>query len=320
MKSQFQIVSFLSQYTPASQLDSEMILGFLSQRNKNIAKSVSFCTESLLDPINAQIFLQWYANGYAPTDIAKYNGNLVILGACDAKKATIIGTLIDGHISTESITVQTKELSLPNDDDKNTLYECLYASRLQFDQATLTLTKKYIPSPNEKVIFYNQDFSQCGIGTVRSVNEETGDVELYCYYLYQPTNSIGFSMHETNVANLIDHIFEPMLDDDKRTSKMNGVSCLRRMNNELGKNGKVWKDKIRRIEPISYELEPGSDYWYISDELKVIQKKEKGTPTSHFRYLAGNYFVTRESAEVMREKIIELLQSYLASPEWPNIK
>ena len=320
MKSQFQTLSFLSQYAPKTQLDAEMIFGFLGERFKNAKKTMSFCQHDTENILDAASLLMWFSNGFGATEIALYNGTIVILGVCTIDNTTIIGKLYDGRINIASKTVKPSELSKATEEDSEAFYKALYASKLQFDQASLTLVKKYIPAPNEKVIFYTNDFSQCGTGVVRSVDESTGNVEMYCYYLYPPANIVGYSMHEKGVANLITHIFEPMLEEDKRSSKMNGVSCLRRMNNELGKRGKVWKDKIRRIEPVSYELEPGKNYWYISDDLKIVQKEDKGTPTSHFRYLAGNYFITKESAEMMRGKITELIQSYLSSSDWPNVE
>lgn len=320
MKSQFQTLSFLSQYAPKTQLDAEMIFGFLGERFKNAKKTMSFCQHETENILDAASLLMWFSNGFGATEIALYNGTIVILGVCTIDNTTIVGKLYDGRINIASKTVKPSELSKATEEDSEAFYKALYASKLQFDQASLTLVKKYIPAPNEKVIFYTNDFSQCGTGVVRSVDESTGDVEMYCYYLYPPANIVGYSMHEKGVANLITHIFEPMLEEDKRSSKMNGVSCLRRMNNELGKRGKVWKDKIRRIEPVSYELEPGKNYWYISDDLKIVQKEDKGTPTSHFRYLAGNYFITKESAEMMKDKITELIQSYLASSDWPNVE
>lgn len=320
MKSQFQTLSFLSQYAPKTQLDAEMIFGFLGERFKNAKKTMSFCQHETENILDAASLLMWFSNGFGATEIALYNGTIVILGVCTIDNTTIIGKLYDGRINIASKTVKPSELSKATEEDSEAFYKALYASKLQFDQASLTLVKKYIPAPNEKVIFYTNDFSQCGTGVVRSVDESTGDVEMYCYYLYPPANIVGYSMHEKGVANLITHIFEPMLEEDKRSSKMNGVSCLRRMNNELGKRGKVWKDKIRRIEPVSYELEPGKNYWYISDDLKIVQKEDKGTPTSHFRYLAGNYFITKKSAEMMKDKITELIQSYLASSDWPNVE
>lgn len=320
MKSQFQTLSFLSQYAPKTQLDAEMIFGFLGERFKNAKKTMSFCQHETENILDAASLLMWFSNGFGATEIALYNGTIVILGVCTIDNTTIIGKLYDGRINIASKTVKPSELSKATEEDSEAFYKALYTSKLQFDQASLTLVKKYIPAPNEKVIFYTNDFSQCGTGVVRSVDESTGDVEMYCYYLYPPANTVGYSMHEKGVANLITHIFEPMLEEDKRSSKMNGVSCLRRMNNELGKRGKVWKDKIRRIEPVSYELEPGKNYWYISDDLKIVQKEDKGTPTSHFRYLAGNYFITKESAEMMRGKITELIQSYLSSSDWPNVE
>ena len=127
-------------------------------------------------------------------------------------------------------------------------------------------------------------------------------------------------MHETGIVNLRDYVFENMLDDKNRASSFNGVSCLRRMNRELEKCGKIWKDKLKRIEPINAKVNKGEKYWYISDKMKVVQDREKNTPTSHFRYLCGNYFTSELAALRMLDIWSQTLHDYMASDSWPELE
>ncbi len=86
----------------------------------------------------------------------------------------------------------------------------------------------------------------------------------------------------------------------------------RRLGKELERVGKVWKDKLLRIEPAKVEQEVGSKYYYISDKMKVVTETEKGTPTSHIRYLAGNYFTTHMAATQMLGKINDLIREIIS--------
>ena len=325
MKSQFQILSFLTGYTPKSSLDLEMISSFLEKHFKIAPKNLAFSSNEHSSTIDAQAFLQWLNDGYGASDIARHNNTLVILGTCTIDTVTIIGTLSDNRVQICNTPTPVSELSPATAEEINTLEVALFHNNLQFNQETQTLSHKYIPSINEKVIFHSNDFSIKGLGVVRNVYTDTKQVVLYCYFIYPgPKNDrqIGYSMYEDNVVNLHEHIFEPMLEDpdNNRFSKLNGVSCLRRLNTELAKHSKVWKDKIHRIEPCQCKAEKGGKYWYINDKMSVVQDTEKETPTSHMRYLAGNYFIDQTSAVKMLGKIRDMLQSYLASPTWPNME
>ena len=114
-------------------------------------------------------------------------------------------------------------------------------------------------------------------------------------------------------------VFESINKENIQTTLGNSTSCFRRLGRELERVGKVWKDKLQRIEPLKVELPVGSKYFYISDKMEVRTETEKGTPTSHLRYLAGNYFTTHKSAMLMLAQFNAKLRDYLASDEWPEI-
>lgn len=108
-------------------------------------------------------------------------------------------------------------------------------------------------------------------------------------------------MHESGVCDVMSFQFNPMT-----------VVAARRLNRELEKYGKVWNDKLHRIEPIDPKVAKGEKYWYISDKMAVVTDREKGTPTSHFRYIAGNYFKSYDEALEYLGKFHELLRDRLA--------
>ena len=49
-----------------------------------------------------------------------------------------------------------------------------------------------------------------------------------------------------------------------------------------------------------------------SNKMKLVQDKEKDTPTSHFRYIAGNYFLDYDEALGYLSNFNELLRNRLA--------
>lgn len=254
------------------------------------------------------------------------NNSLVMLGRCTLTEAIIIGTLQDKTIVASSQLIQNFELSKTTSDNTQQFLQALLDTNLQLNPVTMGLEAKYIPAFNEKILYHSYDFQTNGIGIVRDINSDTQEVELYCYFTY-PTKTakskLGYSMHERNIVNLRDYIFEPLLEDsnnnDNRFSPDDGISAYRRLKRELEKAGKIWRDKLRRIEPTGYRLKKGEPYWYIDDKLRVIKTFEKDTPTSNKRFLCGNYFLTNEAALIMLNKFYTLINDYLASSQWPNI-
>ena len=62
------------------------------------------------------------------------------------------------------------------------------------------------------------------------------------------------------------------------------------------------------------KAEKGERYWYITDKMSVASDTEKGTVTSHKRYLAGNYFRKEEDAVRILSEEMEIRRNFLAEP------
>lgn len=322
MKSQFQTLSFLSNYVPKTPLDSEFINSFLVQRFQITPKTPVFSSVSNPNPIDVQSFILWFESGLNALKIACFKNEIVLLGNCTLETCEIIGSLHkDGSISTEILTVANGEISEASETDSQKFYEALFANSLQPDPNKLRLVLKYIPKNSDRVIFYDYSLEVQGVGVVRHIDSEH-DVMFYCYFTY-PTPSkpkrIGYSLYETPGYDIRTMVFENIDKENIQTTLGNSTSCFRRLGRELEKVGKVWKDKTLRIEPLNVMVPIGEKYYYISDKMDVKQETEKGTPTSRFRYLAGNYFTTHKAAMLMEGKFNELLRDYLASDEWPEV-
>ncbi len=322
MKSQFQTLSFLSNYTPKTGLDAEFIESFLVQRFQITPKTPRYAPNSSGMPLDVQSFISWFENGPAALKIACYGNQTVLLGNCTLENCEIIGKLLpDGTIDSNHDIVQSEQILEASESETANFQEALLANKLQPDPGKLRLIPKFIPKLADRVIFY--DFAQeiQGVGVVRDVADD-GDVIFFCYITY-PTYSqpkrIGYSLYENPGYNVRSLIFESINKENIPTSLGNSTSCYRRLGRDLEKVGKVWKDKILRIEPVNGQVGIGEKYFYISDKMKVIPETEKGTPTSKTRWLAGNYFTSHMAATKMLGKWNEDLRNYLASDEWPGI-
>ncbi len=323
MKSQFQTLSFLANYVPSTQLDSEFINSFLVQRFQITPKTPIFSSQGNASPIDVQSFIKWFESGLNALKIARFKNQTVLLGNCTLDTCEIIGTLLeDGTISTDKVIANSTEITEVPYQETQQFYDALFANRLQPSPTQLCLIPKYIPNPTDRVIFYDYALDIQGVGVVRHVDSED-DVMFYCYFTYPTPNHpkrIGYSLSETPGYSVRSIVFENIDKENMPTTLGNSTSCFRRMGRELERVQKVWKDKTLRIEPLKVKVPVGETYFYITDKMEVRQETEKGTPTSHLRYLSGNYFTTRKAATLMENKFSELLRDYLASKEWPEFE
>lgn len=305
-KTDLQIQSFLASNSYRSHTDWEMISAFCKDKAE-FSINAEFNPES---GITASDFIEWYKSGFGCGDIAKHNDLIVIIGKCDFKAATIIGILSGDKILTKHLTIAANSLKIASEEEILYCRKTLLQMELQFSWKIYDLCEKHIPEINDRVIFHGNGMK--GLGVIRSVDRISGDVELYCYYIYT-TKACGFSMHEKGIVNLHDFWFEPMDNGDKRQSKMNGISCQRRLNRELERYGRTWNQSRHRVEPLNMRVEIGKRYWYINDKLQLVSDIEKGNQTSTNRLLAGNYYTSNSIGLEVLGQINEVVRDYLAS-------
>lgn len=261
--------------------------------------------------ITTDDFLDWLENGFGCGDIVEYGGYIAMIGKTSYKAATIIGVMEGERITISNAETSPSVLKQASQKDIDKFIKAMLNSRVQFNALTYSLMDKYIPKADERVIFHgmNNGASRRGIGVVKEVIEEgkkAGEIILYCYYLFEE-NQVGFSMNEEGICNISDYLFEPMDDKDteNRISEGNIVYLQRRLNEELAKQGVKWNQRAHRVEPLDYRRKLGEEYWYIDEGFEVHKNLDNYKVKANTHYVAGNYFISRMQAEVVRKRILE---------------
>lgn len=299
MKTKKQVQAYLQSHYFATASDLSLVIAFCQK--ERILTPKDFPTFTNPGHETAQSFIEWFEHGFGHGDIALLNdaGTFVLVSGNDLHSVeTCASRTNDSQWDIVNGSYSSSSLSHIDGSMAGNMIADLARKGWEFDEEVMAVRKKYIPSPNERVEFSSGD--HIGIGVVRSVDVPSGEIELYCYFWYD-TKEIGHSMKETGVCDLYSFHYRPQ-----------SVIATRRMNRELNKLGKLWNDKLHRVEPIECKAENGGKYFYINDKMKVIQEREKGTPTSHFRYISGNYFLSYEEASEYQNKFNELLRYRLA--------
>lgn len=306
-KTPLQIQSFLACNAYRSENDWEMIAAFC----KNKAEFNIHAELDSKNGLTASDFIEWYEHGFGAGDIVQKDGETMMLGISHFKAVYAVAKLEDDKILIQDRKIATEGLKMAPESIVLDFRDALFAQGLQFSWKDMKLVEKYIPKINERIIFHGEGVK--GLGVVRSIDFKTGDVELYCYFIYE-TGKCGFNMHEKGIVNLQDYWFEPMDNGDKRQSKMNGISCQRRLNRELGRYGKIWNERLHRVEPVTMQVPIGQRYWYINDKMVLAQDIEKGLQLSRTRANAGNYFWNQSDGLEVLAEWNEDLRERLARP------
>lgn len=306
-KNSKQIQAFLESNSYRTRIDWEMILLFARKY-----AGQSFRVNFEINPesgITASDFAVWLDSGFSSGDIVEWEGKTAIIGISHFKTPTIAYYLSDDKLSSSNIKTPTEGLKMASALMSEKFRVAMLGEHLQFNWESLTLTKRYIPKTNQRVIFHGNNID--GLGVVRSVDKKTGEVELYCYYIYD-TDQIGYSMHEKGIVNLNEFSFEPMDNSKDRLTDMNGIACQRRLNRELNRYGKTWNERMHRIEPMKMMADAGKPYWYINDKFMVAKALEKGSYVCRQRFNAGNYFLDESDALTVLMELKELIRDKLA--------
>lgn len=313
-KTTLQIANFLSQCSFKSEQEWKRIVGICaSDAGFQLKSTYAISPDTGITTID---FLDWCDNEFGAGDICELDGVLVICGICHFKTAIVAGKLFDDKIHACEEKVAQNALKYASEDDRRCFMSQMLSQGLQFSLKEMKLVKKYVPKPADRVIFTSAD--KTGIGVVRGVNFESDTVDFFCYHINE-TGETGYSMHELGITSLSEMVFEPMNNDlSQRQTKGNGIYLQRKLNKILGGFGKVWNEKLHRIEPLNPMVEVGEKYWYINDKLELVQDIERGKITSRRRYFVANYFKTHMEGLEYLGAIAELLRDRYGLPEKDN--
>lgn len=243
------------------------------------------------DGITTDDYVTWFESGYGIGDVVMIEGKIALLGRCLSYCVMPIAYLMGDELQIlhNFHNIDTNDVSPASKKDEERMRLIVASNGYQISNKTLHLAAKYIPSPRERIEFYNET-EKCS-GVVRTVDKESGIITLYCSFNYT-TGDVAYNEETLKPIKIVDYTFREM-----------SRSSLRRLNSELGKKGKIWHDKICRVEPLNMKASIGAKYWFIDDKLRLRQDVEMGRPTSHARLLAGNYFTVYEDGLDMLETI-----------------
>ncbi|MDR1119443.1 MAG: hypothetical protein LBM08_00820 [Dysgonamonadaceae bacterium] len=293
-KSEHQVIKFLDQHNFKSEMDRKMILWFCeNDLNLDYEKPSKFSCKG----IDTAIFKEWFENGFGSGDIVRLDGKLAIIGVCNTEKARVEATLEGETLNRKRYEVRVSELSKATGKESSRFRYMLGLYDLQFSEQFQLIVRKNLPSAKDRVSFRSAGVR--GVGVIRSVSKEEDRFELFCYHIQQ-TGELKYSMHE-EISPMSEYTFDVMTVNERR-----------RFETRLRKEGKSWNDKLHRIEPVEAMAPEGSEYWYITDKMKLASDRENGKFTSRERYRCGNYFITRNDGQENLARITEQLRDFLA--------
>lgn len=184
---------------------------------------------------------------------------------------------------------------------RKSLYEALSKRGLEFGVLAMCLYEKYVPKSNDLVKFENSSNNITGCGIVKNITK-SGIAEMYCYYIEQGEELIlKYGMNE-DIGDSKDYSFTPL-----ESSSVERRNLEKYLNNV----GKSWNGYVKRVEPAYMKVGKDEKYYYISDNLRVVEATEHLTKKSGEKYLSGNYFRNMEDAlnilsginQIIREKL-----------------
>lgn len=289
MKQDFQVRSFLSSQPFRTADDWEMTLIFCRRHGistKDLSPTLS------PDGITAAQFTQWFIDGFGPGDVVLTKGSIHILGTCTLSSLTSLAELKDGALTLSTAYLDPSQTLPASDGETQAMYSRLYLENLQYNRNGSTISDKHKAYPLEKVSYWGMD-GEKGLGVILETLPG-GGVSLLCAY----SQETGRLEHSLDGVRVLDASYA-----------LEGMTRMQywHFQKALGAEGLKWNDKMHRIEPAEPKAPVGKPYWYISDKMKAVKAVEKGTPTSHQRYLGGNYFLTQDECLECLGKVSKVL-------------
>ena len=85
---------------------------------------------------------------------------------------------------------------------------------------------------------------------------------------------------------------------------------IKRLDERLRHHGYVFNKQTLELKRIKWRGDLGDTYWYITTGGNIEWSKEAGVGTDNYRYEFGNYFKTKEEAEVFVKQFRNILNEY----------
>ena len=295
MKNSYQVRDFVSSQIFKSYAEYDMVIAFCSRQKVYITTAPPQLSPEGTDSFQ---FVKWFDEGIGAGDIVSMEGKTYVAGRCSASDCHIVARISEEDVTIEDFHIKAGEAVRIEGEERRRLLGLMAKSGFQYDRNTNSVVEKFIPQINDRIKFWNDERE--GVGAVRSIDIETGDIELYCYFIYE-TSETAYSMHEKGICNL----YSDVIQEASRSQQ-------KRLSRELAKFGKEWNEKLHMIHPTDYKLPVGKRYYMLNDKLDVVSYLEKDNYTSMCRRNKGNYFHSHDEALEMAGRIADMLKDYMA--------
>lgn len=305
MKTKRQIEHFLARKKYKSELDFDGISLYCKDKfGIKLHRPTQYYPEATegIDLIDYAAFANWLEHGFGAGDVVEWGENIGLVQDVSTKEIRICLKIDRNGPVFDFLLVDGQLIHPAQESAVKRIYEALDENNKEFGNPFFCITDKYIPNSGAIVTFQNHKTGKEGVGVVRLI-KKTGEILMYCWFI--KGEPVRYSMNE-ELGNVVDYSFQQVQPADYPRKALDVA---------LAKVGKTWNHFLKRIEPLKMKVEKGSKYFYISDKRSVVCDTEKGTPTSHKRYLAGNYFKRQEDAMRILEEENELRRNFLAEPE-----
>lgn len=199
----------------------------------------------------------------------------------------------DGELCDEEVVMRLGDCRPASQEEKRVLQRLLNGRGLLWDMRRCRLKRNdYVPQDGARV-----QLSTLGEEVVIGVFKEidtAGRIVMYC--MMRPGKRPVYSMHEVAGA-AADFQVQPV-----------GSTARMKLDRALAAEGVVWNGHLRGVEVAGNRPSRGQVYYYMDEYLEIREVRDAYKPRDRRRRAAGNYFVSREAAENVRECFTAILR------------
>lgn len=295
-KNRLAIINFFRYYRPENETHELAISQFCAKRRFSL--SIDGNKDGRL-PVTYDKFKQWFE------EEAPERGDVVVLpdkgvtGIVELsgvdQRIRLYASLHEGELCTASREFDYKVLCQAQEEDRLKLQHALHDSGLSWNPWRSKIKKQEIPVENVQYQISMLD-RKIGYGVFREIDAQ-GQIVMYCVKL--EGEPVRYSLYEVIGSQR-----------DYQLDKIN-VSQREKLSEELAVAGVAWNGFFKRIEPVGYVGDPGSEYYYLNEFWEVCKSREQGKTKSIRYFNQGNYFRERKSIDALKGYLLKVLDDRL---------
>lgn len=207
--------------------------------------------------------------------------------------AVVARCTADGELCDEEVVMRLDDCRPASREEKRVLQRLLNDRRLLWDMRQCRLKKNdYIPRKGARV-----QLSTLGEEVVIGVFKEIdagGRIVMYC--MMRPGERPVYSTHEVAGAAADFQV------------QLVGSTARMKFDRALAAEGVVWNGHLLGVEVPGNRPSRGQVYYYLDEYLEIREARDAYKPRDRKRRAAGNYFVSREAVEKVRECFMSILR------------